>query len=117
MDIATIIRDARRKAKMSQRELAAKLRVAPSAVGQWETGATNPSINNRVDLAALLSIPFSDLLPEAAGGSIASQDPQTVILVRKFEGLPERVREAILMQVVATADSIADTPKPRRAKK
>lgn len=117
MDIATVIRDARRKAGLSQRALAAKLHVAPSAVGQWETSATNPSIDNRVDLASILSIPFSDLMPEAAGGTVASRQPQTVILVRKFEGLPERVREAILMQVVATSDSLEAAPKEPPAKK
>lgn len=107
MDIATVIREARRKAKLSQRALADKLGVAPSAVGQWETEATKPSIANRVDLAALLAIPFAKLVPEATDvGEISSQDPTTIILVRQFETLPPQYRESILMQVVATADAL-----------
>jgi transcriptional regulator with XRE-family HTH domain len=119
MDIATVIRDARRKAKLSQRALADKLGVAPSAVGQWETEATKPSIANRVDLASLLSIPFAQLLPEASDvGEISSRNPETIILVRQFEALPPRVRESILMQVVATADAIRNGgPEEPPAKK
>jgi transcriptional regulator with XRE-family HTH domain len=111
MDIATVIRDARRKAKLSQRALADKIGVAPSAVGQWETEATKPSIANRVDLASLLSIPFAQLLPEASGGAgeVSSRNPETIILVRQFEALPPRVRESILMQVVATAEALRQT--------
>lgn len=107
MDIATVIRDARRKAKLSQRALADKMGLSPSAIGQWETDATKPSIFNRVDLASLLSIPLAQLLPEASsGGEISSRNPETIILVRQFEELPPRVRESILMQVVATADAL-----------
>lgn len=124
MDLATVIRNARKKAGLSQRALADKLGVAPSAVAQWETEVTKPSIDNRVDLASILSIPFSELIPEAVDvASISSKNPQTIILVRKFEELPERVRESILMQVVATAEALAKgqskpTPGPApRAKK
>jgi transcriptional regulator with XRE-family HTH domain len=123
MDIASVIRDGRREKRLSQRALAERMGVAPSAVAQWETGITNPSLANRVDLAAILSVPFASLLPEAADiGQVSSKDPQTIILVRKFEGLPPRVREAILMQVVATAESLEavpseDGPKDSSAKK
>jgi transcriptional regulator with XRE-family HTH domain len=117
MDIATTIRTARRKAGLSQRALAEKMSVAPSAVAQWETNVTKPTIDNRVDLASILSVPFADLLPEASGGHVESQDPQTIILVRKFEALPARVREAILMQVVATAESLEAGEKTVPAKK
>lgn len=107
MDLATRIRLARKAKKLSQRSLARLMGVSPSAVAQWETSVTAPSIDNRVDLARILSIEFIELLPEA--GEIAPVSvtrPQTVILVRHFEELPEPVREALLMQVVATAASL-----------
>src|ERR1700743_1626290 len=106
MDIASVIREGRRKKSMSQRVLAAKLKVSASAVAQWETDATMPSIAHRIDLAEILGLPFSSLLPEADVSEITLNNPQTIILVRKFETLPPPIRESILMQVVATADAL-----------
>jgi transcriptional regulator with XRE-family HTH domain len=119
MDLSQIIRSARVRAGLTQRALAKRLKVAQSAVGQWETDVTKPSILNRVDLANVLNLKFSDLIPEAADvATVVSEDPQVIILVRKFEGLPASVREAILMQVVATADSLeARADQPRRPAK
>ena len=116
MDLSQIIRAARLRAGLTQRALAKKLRVAQSAVGQWETDVTKPSILNRVDLASVLKIKFSDLIPEAGEGAatVVSEDPQIIILVRKFESLPASFREAILMQVVATADSLEQKAAPTK---
>lgn len=93
------------------------MHVSPSAVGQWETSVTNPSIGNRVDLSNLLGIPFVELFPEADVSEVRSKSPDTIILVRTFEELPERVRESILMQVLATAEAIAagkDSPPAKK---
>jgi transcriptional regulator with XRE-family HTH domain len=118
MDLSQIIRTARARAGLTQRALAKKLKVAPSAVGQWETDVTKPSILNRVDLASVLNIKFSDLIPEAADvATVVSEDPQVIILVRKFEGLPPAVREAFLMQVVAMADSLERADQTKRPAK
>jgi transcriptional regulator with XRE-family HTH domain len=117
MEIATVIREGRRKKRLSQRALATKLGVSAGAVGQWETGATNPSISNRVDLASVLDVRFSDLLPEIDSTEITSKDPQTIKLVRQFEALPAPIRESILMQVVATVDAIDLSKRPDPAKK
>lgn len=111
MKLADVIRAARKDKRLSQRALAARLQVSPSAVAQWELGTTTPSIESRVDLAAELQIPFSDLVPEFAQAEpVTLTDPQTIILVRRFSALPPKLREAILMQVVATADSLQDEP-------
>jgi transcriptional regulator with XRE-family HTH domain len=118
MDIGAIIRSGRKKLGLTQRALAQRLAVAPSAVAQWELDATKPSLDNRVDLAAVLKIPFVELLPEAKEGTeISSRDPETIALVRRFEELPPPVRQAILMQVVATADSLRSLPKGDPEKK
>ena len=42
-DLSGLIRRARRRAKLSQRELAHDLGVSQSAVAKWETGRTEPS--------------------------------------------------------------------------
>ena len=117
MEIGQVIREARAKAKLSQRALATRLGVAPSAVGQWETDVTKPSLDNRVDLASVLKIPFVELLPEVAGiPELSTSDLQTIALVRQFEKLPPAIREAILMQVSSTLDSLSAGLKPPHEK-
>jgi len=107
MDVAQLVRDGRSRAKMSQRDLAKRLKVAPSAVAQWETGATLPSIARRVDLSRLLDIPFGDLIPEARStGEGALRDPQILAIVQQLLKLPEPVREAVLMQAAATVEAL-----------
>lgn len=67
MTVADTIRAARLAAELSQRVMAKKLRVSASAVAQWETGETLPSIGRRADIARLLRIGFMELLPEGDG--------------------------------------------------
>lgn len=107
MEIAAKIREARATARISQRVLAKRLGVAPSAVAQWETGATVPTIARRVDLSRLLHIPFVQLVPEAAAAAEASiKDPQIFAIVQQLLKLPEPVREAVLMQAAATVEAL-----------
>jgi transcriptional regulator with XRE-family HTH domain len=107
MDISQRIKVGRAAAGLSQRELAKKLGVAGSAVAQWETGATMPSIPNRVDLARVLNIKFLDMVPEFhADGPKTVTDPQILIIVRQLESFPAPMREAILMQIAATAEML-----------
>lgn len=105
------IRAARTKAGMTQRALAKELEVTQSAVGQWETYTSMPTMENRADLTRVLGIPFVELLPEAgAVGELTISDPTILAIVRQLLILPPRVREAFLMQVsatVATVDSLA----------
>jgi len=44
IDTATLLRDARRKAALTQADLAQRARTAQSAVAAYETGARNPSL-------------------------------------------------------------------------
>ena len=56
------IRELREKRGMSQKELADALGLDQSAVAQWETGRTEPTIFNLRRLADLLGISPGDLL-------------------------------------------------------
>lgn len=118
MDIPTIIRVARRKAGLSQRKLADRLKVAPSAVAQWETGKTLPELENRVELAKALQIPFSELMPEALSLTETDQTTRrTQILVQKFQALPEPVQEAILVQISAVEVALSPPKTPHNRSK
>ena len=61
MEVGKAIQNARRKAGMTQEQLAAKVYVTRQAVSRWETGESEPSIDMRKLLASVLDIPVRDL--------------------------------------------------------
>jgi transcriptional regulator with XRE-family HTH domain len=77
------IKQARLRAGLSQRDLALRLGVAPSAVSQWESGTTMPTIANRADIGAILGIRFASMLPEVShsGNDPALADPTVAAIV------------------------------------
>lgn len=58
------LRDARKKAGISQEELAEKLSVSRSAVAKWETDNGLPDVGNLKTLAAVLNVSIDYLLAE-----------------------------------------------------
>lgn len=56
------IRAARKRAGMSQRDLAEKIGVKPSAVCQWEKGDTFPSYPNLLSLSIALGATVDEML-------------------------------------------------------
>ena len=62
MPISEVIRGCRKKGGMTQRELAERLGVTPSAVNKWETGASCPDITLLAPIARALGITTDTLL-------------------------------------------------------
>jgi len=71
------IRELRRKAGLSQKELGRVLHVDQTAVSQWETGKTSPSTEIAVQIAQFFNVPVEYLLghdtstpsiPKSTGG-------------------------------------------------
>ena len=54
----------RRKAGLSQEELASRLEVSRQAVSKWESGASDPSTSNLLTLAKLFNTTAEELLRE-----------------------------------------------------
>ena len=54
----------RRKAGLSQEELASRLEVSRQAVSKWESGASDPSTTNLMALAKLFGTTAEELLKE-----------------------------------------------------
>jgi transcriptional regulator with XRE-family HTH domain len=69
--LSEAIRAARRRAGLSQAELAAALGVRQSSVSQWERGSTRPSTDH---LLALTSILRTTLLDFSAAAAVAGGD-------------------------------------------
>lgn len=103
------------EAGWSQRDLAAKMKVSPAAVGQWETAQTLPSIANRADLSRLLKIPFIELVPELAPQGLAAvRDPLIFAIVQQVQKLPISVQEAFLVQISAMVEALQSGKSPER---
>lgn len=65
--LSEAIRAARRRAGLSQAELAAALGVRQSSVSQWERGSTRPSTDHLLALTSILRTTLLDF-SAAAGG-------------------------------------------------
>ena len=67
------IREYRKKSNMSQDELAEKLGVSRQSISLWETGQTQPTIDNIIALAKIFNISADTLLGNT-DGTILSED-------------------------------------------
>jgi DNA-binding transcriptional regulator YiaG len=73
VSLATAIRQARTRARLSQVELAAALGIRQSSVSQWERGATEPATQTLLDLLRVLPGLADALHAVAAPGTAAGQ--------------------------------------------
>jgi len=114
MPIGQRIRAARAELGVTQRYVAKALGVNPSAVNHWESGLTKPSIGKRVELAALLNIRISDLIPGMPVDEITEAISQIV------RSMPPHRRASLLAVIeavaAATDDPPPDNPGPRKAR-
>ncbi len=62
MNISENIKKERKKAGMTQKELAEKLGVYQKDISRWETGERTPSIRNIYRICEVLDIPVNILL-------------------------------------------------------
>ena len=62
MSVGNTIQSARRKAGLTQEQLAAKVYVTRQAVSRWETGESEPGIDMRKLLSSVLDVPVASLL-------------------------------------------------------
>lgn len=60
--IGKFIAEARKKANLTQQELASKLRITDRAVSKWENGRSMPDISLLKDLANILNVSVNDIL-------------------------------------------------------
>jgi transcriptional regulator with XRE-family HTH domain len=70
--LAVAIRVARRRADLSQGELAERLGIRQSSVSQWERGTTEPTGRRLVDLIGELP-GLADMLKEMAGVRVLAE--------------------------------------------
>lgn len=78
MSLAENIRARRQELKLSQVYVADRLGVSRQAVSKWESGRSEPTASNLVDLAELLEISVSDLVRTPSAPS--AEEKSTLIL-------------------------------------
>ena len=64
MTIGELIRDARKKKGLTQKELGERLEVSDVSIAQWENGIRNPRFETRQKLAKALDIDIAELMSE-----------------------------------------------------
>lgn len=92
-----IIKAARNKAGLSQRALAALLKITPSAVAQWEIHDTVPTQDNWTALRSILSIP-DKIEPSGSapyGGEVVD-DPDELALLQFWRSLDDDKKRAVI---------------------
>lgn len=115
MELKDLISRARQRAGYSQRALAAKLDVVPSAVAQWELGLTRPTEDKMPALRALLDI--DEAISPAPGAPYAGQlvdDPDELALLRFWRGLNREERAFMLRRLMATPPPPSGTRRSRK---
>lgn len=64
MDFSTRLRQLRKKAGLTQQDIAETLDLSSSAVGAWENGRARPRLDKMTQLAEMLHVRVSDLMGE-----------------------------------------------------
>lgn len=111
------IRKYRKLNNMSQDELAEKLNVTRQSISLWETGQTQPSIDNIIALAKLFNIATDDLLIEVGSKTAEGEkNMQTekrsnkkIILIAVFAVIAVLLA-AVLLWKFSASDGEKDTP-------
>jgi transcriptional regulator with XRE-family HTH domain len=115
MTIGERIAAARTKAGLSQQDVARALGVGRSAVNQWESDTTKPSITRRAQLAVLLNMRLPDLIPGMPVDEITEAIAQIV------RGVPPSKQASLVIMLEQAArlvgDPPPDSPAPRRTRK
>ena len=77
----------RRQAGLNQAELARQLRVSPSAIGMYEQGRREPSLDTLVAMARIFGVSLDYL---ATGTAAAAPDPELMVRVEAARQRLER---------------------------
>ena len=106
MEFGTRLQALRKERGLSQEALADRLGVSRQAIGKWESGGALPSIDNLLELAAILETTVDYLLTGAEPSAPEEQDPLAC-------GEPETVSVDALKALLAEQQP---EPEPKKRK-
>jgi transcriptional regulator with XRE-family HTH domain len=106
MNAASIIREARKRARLSQRELAELLGTTQSAIARWEAGASSPSFDRLRDVVRACGFELSV--------RIVSPDTEHSLLIEENLRLtPRRRLERMAEGRAGIEQLLATTKRPK----
>ena len=108
------IRDARERMGLTQAELGTHLGKTATAVSDWEGGQRSPALDDLVDIAAVLQISMSDLLPVQAPRVVARAQA-ALLAIEDLADVVDRVLDRFEGADVATTVPRAPTSNPAEA--
>lgn len=84
----------------SSRDIAREIGVDKSSVSRWISGSRTPTVQNLIDLAALLGVEQSALWE---GPQVMPATPEQRLIVEKMKGMTVEQQQALLAFVAATS--------------
>ncbi|WP_414653332.1 helix-turn-helix domain-containing protein [Geminicoccus sp.] len=115
MDVGERIRLARTRQKLSQRDVAKRLGVSPSAVAQWESGNTKPSHDNLTKMAMIFDLDYERLISNIPGSNrITAQNLEEEALLLLWRHLTPAARSVLIGLIGAgAAEGISVDPEAK----
>lgn len=103
----------RKKAGLSQTDLAKELNVGRSTVAMWETGDREPGFDTLAKIAAVLGVPSSALIDDETKAevkpSIPADYPEITMIARAGKKMsPERRADMLKMLQIAFPEAFED---------
>ena len=96
------LKELRKRRGLSQKELAASIRVHQFQISKYETGSYFPTVGKLIEIARFLQVGIADLFGEIASGEEAT--PQNLRLLHRFrdmETLPKDDQEVVVKLIDA----------------
>ena len=98
--LRTFMQEARKAAKMKQKDVAEILGLRGSTISNWENGVSDPDIDEFVSLCEIYGINFSAALVAAYGDPTKNESPIELSwdeheLIKKYRALDERGKRAV----------------------
>ena len=62
MDFSENLKSLRKEYRIDQAELASELKVSPKTISHWETGYTEPSVEQLVSLSKVFNVSLDELI-------------------------------------------------------
>ena len=95
-----ILKEIREEKKIQQKDLAEKLNRTPACISSWETGKTEPSIEDLIKLADLLEVSLDFLLGRSDENDIVEEVRDYSPLHKKMISLFDKLSHEDQMQTL-----------------
>ena len=114
---AEIIREYRKRKKMSQEELGALVNIRKNAVGAWEAGRSRPDISSVPVICDALEIPLDEFFGYPLDKNRPIVEPVPEEFRRRYAELTEYHRKIILRQMDSLLEMQKPDPDPEKKRK